>query len=54
MLAALKPHRKDLVFDLVEATGFDTTDWVQSFKHVTGYKANPSIATSGRMCSPES
>ncbi|GGN51469.1 hypothetical protein GCM10011349_24050 [Novosphingobium indicum] len=41
MLADLKPHRKDLVFDLVEEAGFDTTDWVESFKHAAGYKANP-------------
>ncbi|MCJ2183928.1 HNH endonuclease [Novosphingobium sp. 1949] len=41
MLADLKPRRKNLVFDLVEEAGYDTTDWVESFKRAAGYKANP-------------
>jgi hypothetical protein len=39
-LQALKPIRKDKVFDLVEEAGFDTTDWVNSARRCA-VKANP-------------
>jgi hypothetical protein len=39
-LEALRPTRKDKVFDLVEEAGFDTADWIAS-AHNCPVKANP-------------
>lgn len=44
MLDGLKPARREHVFDLVAAAGFDTTDWVDSSNDPRGYKANPKYA----------
>lgn len=41
MLAALRPHKKKLVFDLAEQAGFDVSDWIASSKDPRGYKSNP-------------
>jgi len=40
-LENLKPRRKQLVFDVVESLGFDTSDWVASAKNPRKIKANP-------------
>ncbi len=40
-LPDLQPTARHHVFDLVAESGFDMTDWIQSFKKPTGYKANP-------------
>lgn len=40
-LQALRPIRKDLVYDLVEEAGFDTADWIASSSRPNAYKANP-------------
>lgn len=39
-LQTLRPIRKDMVFDLVEEAGFDTTDWINSARRCA-VKANP-------------
>lgn len=39
-LESIKPTRKDMVFDLVQEAGFDTTDWVASAQNCP-VKANP-------------
>ena len=41
MLLELRPHRKNLVFDLVEEAGFDVTDWRESSRNPQNMKANP-------------
>jgi 5-methylcytosine-specific restriction protein A len=41
MLAALRPQKNKLVFDLAEQAGFDVSDWVASSNDPRGYKANP-------------
>ncbi len=38
---AIRPTARKLVFDLVEEAGLDVTDWIESFKKGSGYKANP-------------
>ena len=40
-LSDLKPRSKQLMFDLVEAAGFDMTDWRESSNDPRGPKANP-------------
>lgn len=40
-LLDLQPKDRHHVFDLVEEAGFDVTDWIESFKKPSGYKANP-------------
>lgn len=40
-LAGLKPLRKDLVFDIVEALGFDVSDWIATASDPRKVKANP-------------
>jgi hypothetical protein len=40
-LAALKPSRKDLVFDLVRGLGFDVSDWIATASDPSKIKANP-------------
>lgn len=40
-LGTIKPVRKDQVFDLVEAAGFDVSDWIASSNDDRGHRANP-------------
>ncbi len=40
-LEDIRPSRKGLVFDLAEAAGLDTADWIASSNDARGYKANP-------------
>lgn len=40
-LAALKPTRKERVFDLVEALGFDVSDWIATASNPRKIRANP-------------
>ena len=40
-LASLKPIRKDRVFDLVEALGFDVSDWIATASNPSKVRANP-------------
>lgn len=37
----LKPKKKELVFDLVEAAGLDVNDWIESAKNSEKIKDNP-------------
>jgi len=41
ILSDLRPKTKALVFDLVEAAGLDTSDWIVSSNDRRGPKANP-------------
>lgn len=41
MLESLKPTKKELVFDLVEAAGLDISDWIASAKNPAKIKDNP-------------
>lgn len=40
-LAAIKPTKKEIVFDLVQLAGFDVSDWIESSNDSRGHKANP-------------
>lgn len=40
-IEAIRPTRKDLVFDLVEEAGFDTSDWIASSSQPHAFRANP-------------
>ena len=40
-LSSLRPKQRHQVFDLVEAAGFDVSDWIASSNDARGYKANP-------------
>jgi hypothetical protein len=40
-LDGLKPRRKQIVFDVVESLGFDTSDWIASATNPRKIKANP-------------
>ena len=40
-LAALKPTRKDRVFDLVQDLGFDVSDWIATASNPSKIRANP-------------
>lgn len=41
VLSDIRPRAKELVFDLVDAAGFDTADWIASSNDPRGPKANP-------------
>jgi 5-methylcytosine-specific restriction protein A len=41
LLEEIAPKKKHLVFDLVEQSGVDMSDWIHSSKDPRGYKANP-------------
>src|SRR5687768_13318563 len=40
-LTALKPTRKDRVFDLVQELGFDVSDWIATASNPSKIRANP-------------
>lgn len=52
-LAALKPTRKDLVFDLVRHLGFDVSDWVATASNPQKFKANPKYCYDWSFIVPE-
>lgn len=52
-LESLKPRRKQIVFDVVESLGFDTSDWVASAKNPRKIKANPKYCYDWSFVQPE-
>lgn len=52
-LESLKPRQKHLVFDLVESTGFDVSEWVNSSKNGHKFKANPRFCYEWSFLEPD-
>ncbi len=52
-LESLRPRRKQIVFDVVESLGFDTSDWVASATNPRKIKANPKYCYDWSFIQPE-
>jgi 5-methylcytosine-specific restriction protein A len=52
-LDGLKPRRKQIVFDVVESLGFDTSDWIASATNPRKIKANPKYCYDWSFVQPE-
>lgn len=52
-LAALKPTRKEIVFDLVNSLGYDVSDWIATATNPSKIRANPKYCYDWSFVQPD-